>query len=60
MWFLRIKEELSVGLNSHVENSSFVLSLHIPDCVTLVSEALVLLLKTGFCLYNFHVEAEIE
>ena len=31
MWLLRIAEELSVGLNSPVEDSPFVLSPHIPD-----------------------------
>ena len=38
MWFLRIEEALSVGLNSPVEDSPFVLSPHVPDCVILVSD----------------------
>ena len=32
MWFLRITEELSVGLKSPGEDSPFVLSPHIQDC----------------------------
>ena len=40
MWFLGIAEELSIDLNSPVEDSPFVLSPHIPDCVILLSEAL--------------------
>ena len=48
MWFLQIAEELSVGLNSPIENSPFVLSAHIPDCVILLSEALFLRLKDVF------------
>ena len=32
MWFLRIAEELSEGLNIPVEESQFVLSPHILDC----------------------------
>ena len=39
MWFLRIAEELSVGLNSPVEEGPFVLSPHIPERVILLSEA---------------------
>ena len=37
MWFLGIAEELSVGFNSPVEDSPFVLSPRIPDCVILLS-----------------------
>ena len=40
MVFLRIAEELSVGLNSPVGDTQFVLSPQIPDCVILLSEAL--------------------
>ena len=37
MWFVPIAEELSVGLKTSVEGSPFVLSPHIPDCVSLLS-----------------------
>ena len=40
MWFLPIAEELSASLNCPVEDSLFVLSPHIPDCVILLNEAL--------------------
>ena len=43
-------EELSVGLNSPVEDSPFLLSPHIADCVILLSEALFLRLKAVFYL----------
>ena len=36
MWFLRIAEAQVVGLNSPGEDSSIVLSPHIPDCVNLL------------------------
>ena len=39
MWFVPIAEELSVGLKSSVEDSPFLLSPHIPECVILFSEA---------------------
>ena len=49
MWFLLIAEELSVGrLNSPVEDSPFVLSPHIPDCVIFLGEALFELHKAVF------------
>ena len=41
-------EELSVGLNSPVEDSPIVLSPHIPDSVILLSEAVFLRLKAVF------------
>ena len=47
MWFLRIAEEPSLGLNIPVEDSSFVLSPCIPDCLTLLSEALYLRLEVS-------------
>ena len=46
--FLRTAEELSVGLNSPVEDSPFVLSPHIPDSVILLSEAGFLRLEAIF------------
>ena len=40
MWFLRIAEELSVSLNSLVEDSPLVSSpYHNPDCVILLNKA---------------------
>ena len=51
MWFLRIAEELSVGLNSPVEDSPFILSPHIPDSVILLSEPLFLRVKIVFFLH---------
>ena len=48
MLFLLIAEEISVGLNSPVEDSPFVLSPHIPDSVILLSDAVFLRLKAVF------------
>ena len=54
MWFLRIAEELSVDLNSPVEDSRFELSPDIPDCVILPGEALFLRLKAVFFFAWYH------
>ena len=48
IWFMRIAEELSVGFNSPIDDSPFVLSPHIPDCVILLSEVF---LATQGCLF---------
>ena len=40
MWFLRTVEKLSVGFNSPVKCSPFVLSHHFPDRFILFSAAL--------------------
>ena len=40
MWFIQIAEGLSVGINSRVEDSSFVLSPYNLDCDLMLSEAL--------------------
>ena len=53
MWFLRVAEEQSRGLNSPAEDSPFVLSLHIPDSVILLNEALFLRLKAYFLHSEF-------
>ena len=49
-WFLRIAEELKIGLNSPVEVSPFpfILSPQIPDCFFLLSKALCLRLRVVF------------
>ena len=39
MWFLRIAEEASVGLDSPVDDSLFLLYPQIPDCAILLSES---------------------
>ena len=58
MWLLRIAEELSIGLNSAVEDSPFVLSSHNPDCVILLSKAFFLLkaifASKTFTLYHYY------
>ena len=57
MWFLGIAEELSVGFNSPVEDSPFVLSPRIPDCVILLSTFLrlraVFFASRIFTWYNY-------
>ena len=51
MWFLRIAEELSVSLNSLVEDSPLVsYPHHNPDCVILLNKAFFLRLKAVFAL----------
>ena len=47
-FLLRTAEDLSIGLNSPVEDSQFVLSPHIQGFVILLSEALFLRLKAVF------------